>query len=47
MDNYGALKGSIGEYDLYRTLGDGNSCKVRIGVHQKTGESFAVKIIKN
>ena len=47
MEDFGDKKGSIGEYDLYRTLGDGNSCKVRIGVHQKTGESFAVKIIKN
>lgn len=36
---------SIGPYQLTRTLGAGSTGKVKLAVHEKTGERLAVKII--
>lgn len=35
----------IGKYELGRTLGEGNSAKVKFARDSVSGESFAVKII--
>ncbi|VYS48462.1 unnamed protein product [Arabidopsis thaliana] len=35
----------VGKYELGRTLGEGNSAKVKFAIDTLTGESFAVKII--
>jgi len=35
----------IGKYAIYRTLGRGGSCKVKLGKDTETGEHVAVKIM--
>jgi serine/threonine protein kinase len=40
------MPGSIGKYQIGRTLGSGASCKVKLGVDSTTGKKVAVKIIK-
>jgi len=37
---------SFAEYDLVKELGEGGFGKVVLGIHRKTGEKFAIKIIK-
>jgi 5'-AMP-activated protein kinase catalytic alpha subunit len=36
----------VGKYELGRTLGEGNSAKVKFAIDTLTGESFAIKIIE-
>lgn len=36
---------SIGQYNIGRTLGQGASCKVKLGVDTQTGKKVAVKIM--
>ncbi|KAJ0232089.1 Protein kinase domain-containing protein [Hirschfeldia incana] len=38
-------KGMRGKYELERTLGEGNSAKVKLATDSVSGQSFAVKII--
>jgi serine/threonine protein kinase len=40
------MLGSIGKYQIGRTLGSGASCKVKLGVDSITGKKVAVKIMK-
>ncbi|KAF2619257.1 hypothetical protein F2Q68_00038735 [Brassica cretica] len=35
----------VGKYELGRTLGEGNSAKVKLATDTVSGQSFAVKII--
>jgi len=35
---------SVGNYDLYRTLGEGAYGKVKYGVHKETKEAVAIKV---
>jgi serine/threonine protein kinase len=37
----------IGKYDIYRTLGKGGTCKVKLGRNRDTGETVAVKIMSD
>lgn len=37
----------IGKYNIYRTLGRGGTCKVKLGREQGTGEPVAVKIMND
>lgn len=35
----------VGKYELGRTLGEGNSAKVKFAIDTLSGEPFAIKII--
>jgi len=37
----------IGEYRLAKTIGQGSMGKVKIAIHQKTGEKVRIRIIDN
>mmetsp|Transcript_38394 Transcript_38394/g.36770 ORF Transcript_38394/g.36770 Transcript_38394/m.36770 type:complete len:110 (+) Transcript_38394:120-449(+) len=39
-------KKTIGNYQVGKTLGQGTFGKVRLGTHQSTGESVAIKILE-
>lgn len=41
------MPGKLGKYKLYQTLGKGQSCKVKLGVEENTGNQYAVKIIND
>lgn len=41
------MPGQIGQYRIIRTLGQGGSCKVKLGIHNETGEKVAVKIMND
>ena len=41
------MPGQIGQYRIIRTLGHGGSCKVKLGIHNETGEKVAVKIMND
>jgi len=41
------MPGTIGRYEIRQTLGQGFSCKVKLGVDSQTGRKVAVKIIKD
>lgn len=37
----------IGKYRILRTLGNGGTCKVKLGIDTESGQNVAVKIIKS
>ena len=37
---------TMNDYCIKRELGSGLTCKVKLGIHQKTGEQRAIKILK-
>lgn len=41
------MPGQIGRYEIRQTLGQGFSCKVKLGIDTETGRKVAVKIIKD
>ena len=41
------MPGRIGRFEVYKTLGSGASCKVKLGVDTQTGKKVAVKIIND
>lgn len=41
------MPGQIGKYKVLRTLGEGSSCKVKLGLNQETGEKVAIKIMNS
>jgi len=41
------MPGKIGKYNIMRTLGQGASCKVKLGLDTETGRKVAVKIIND
>ena len=41
------MPSSIGRFEIGRTLGEGASCKVKLGTDTKTGRKVAVKIIND
>lgn len=41
------MPGTIGRFQIKRTLGSGATCKVKLGVDTETNENVAVKIIKD
>ena len=43
MESYSQKR--IGKYDIFRTLGKGGSCKVKLGRDTSTNEPVAVKIM--
>jgi len=45
MDSYSQKR--IGKYAIYRTLGKGGTCKVKLGRNTETGEPVAVKIMND
>ena len=38
-------KGNIGKYEIYKTLGTGGTCKVKLGKDTETNQWVAVKIL--
>ena len=41
------MPGTLGKYQILRTLGSGGSCKVKLGINMQTGEKVAVKIMSS
>jgi len=41
-----ASKRFIGNYEVLKTLGEGSSCKVKLGAHTETGKAVALKLVK-
>ena len=39
------MPGTIGTYQVGKTLGTGASCKVKLGVDSKTGKKVAIKLM--
>ena len=39
------MPGKIGKYSVGRTLGQGASCKVKLGLDNETGKKVAIKIM--
>jgi serine/threonine protein kinase len=39
------MPGTIGKYQVLRTLGSGASCKVKLGVDSESGRKVAIKIM--
>jgi serine/threonine protein kinase len=39
------MPGTVGIYDVSRTLGTGASCKVKLGRNSQTGEKVAIKFM--
>lgn len=47
MENGGYSNKRIGKYTIYRTLGRGGTCKVKLGRDTETGQPVAVKIMND
>jgi serine/threonine protein kinase len=41
------MPGTIGRFQIMRTLGNGASCKVKLGLDTDTGRKVAVKIMND
>ena len=41
------MPGKIGKFNIMRTLGQGASCKVKLGLDAETGRKVAIKIISD
>ena len=44
--DFSRMPGRIGKYEVLKTLGYGGSCKVKLAVDTETGESVAIKMLK-
>ena len=41
------ISSQLGKYKILRTLGEGTSCKVKLGLDTATGNKYAIKILND